>query len=134
MPVELVLRGMENDGVIDLRTAFPQYRTRLTDDHAPKHSVEAYQFEIPCPHGAIYAYSDRLLAAWVGPDCPRVKAKILRLEGVEHLQVGDTEAVVTFDPKTPAGEAVFAFMRPRKKRKATGKPFGADNPPPRLVI
>ena len=102
---------------IDLRIAFPAYKIRKTEDHVPGCRIDPWNLEIPCRHGAIYPYGQGLLCAWAGPNKPVIRRKLLEMAGVSPLQVGDQEAVVTFEPTPELTEAVFALLGARRKRQ-----------------
>lgn len=110
-----VLGGMENE-VIDVRTAFPQYRWRPTQDHRRGEHYTPWNVEIACRYGAIYAYGKGLLVAWVGPYTPILAKRLAALPGIQPIQIGDYEAAVAFDPFGPEAEAVLALIRPCKAR------------------
>jgi len=76
--------------------------------------ARAWLLQVSCRYGVIYPVGGALLAAWT--DQPRIGARLRALPGVISAR-GDLEVTVTFH--VDQVEAVFALLRPRRRRQVS---------------
>lgn len=114
---------------INLETIFPSHRVFMSEDHEPGCARDPWNFELRNVggRGKIWPYGGGVLVAFT--DRRFLIERLIAIPGVTVQQRGEGEVTVQFRPGTETEKAVFAVIKPTKRRGAPAKPFVRRNAP-----
>lgn len=115
---------------INLETAYPDHRVFMSEDHEPGCTRDPWNFELRNVggRGKVWPYGGSILVAYT--DRPGLARALIAIPGATVQQRGEGEVTVQFRPGTEAERAVFAVIKPTKRRSAPANPFPSRGAPP----